>query len=229
MQTGGDDRTPGEPARGSVQPIPPAARPQPRGLVPMGRRSLRQSPERGPTRVPLGRLRRLSLVPRDGARVLRGRDDREAPERAVRRDQGGPRGAARRGRDLHGRRPGDVRERRMADVGLPHARGQAVLRRHVFPGRATPRAAVVPTGARGDRRRVDDEARRGGGPERPGDRVDPARRRLGSLRRAAHRRRRGRGLPDPPPLVRPTVGRLRRRAEVPATDDARVRAPAGDP
>ena len=59
----------------------------------------------------------------------------DAPERAVRRDQGGSRGAARRRRDLHGRRPGDDRARRLADVGVPHARGRAVLRGHVLPGR----------------------------------------------------------------------------------------------
>ena len=50
-------------------------------------------------------------------------------------DQGRPRGAARRRRDLHGRRAGDDRPRRLADERLPHARRRAVLRRHVLPRR----------------------------------------------------------------------------------------------
>ena len=54
-------------------------------------------------------------------------------ERALRQHQGRPRGAARPRPDLHERRPGDDRPRRLADVGLPHARARALLRRHLFP------------------------------------------------------------------------------------------------
>ena len=49
--------------------------------------------------------------------------------------------------DLHVGRDGDDRARRLADVGVPHARAQAVLRRHVFSavrlaghGRFSPRS-----------------------------------------------------------------------------------------
>ena len=49
------------------------------------------------------------------------------------------------------RRPGDDRQRRLADVRLPDARRPAVLRRHLLPARAAPRPAVVPAGARGRR------------------------------------------------------------------------------
>ena len=82
------ERTCRQPPRGSVQPLPTPARPQPRGLVPLGGGRLRQGPRRGPPRVPLRGLRRVPLVPRDGARVLRGRGHRGVPERAVRGDQG---------------------------------------------------------------------------------------------------------------------------------------------
>ena len=58
---------------------------------------------RGQADPPLGRLQRLPLVPRDGARVVRERGDRGADERALRQRQGRPRGAARRRRALHGR------------------------------------------------------------------------------------------------------------------------------
>ena len=55
------------------------------------------------------------------------------PERALRRHQGRPRGAPRRRRDLHERRAGADRRRRLADDGLAHARAPAVLRRHLLP------------------------------------------------------------------------------------------------
>ena len=51
----------------------------------------------------LDRLRRLPLVPCDGARELRGRADRGGDERPVRQHQGRSRGAARHRPDLHGR------------------------------------------------------------------------------------------------------------------------------
>ena len=51
----------------------------------------------------------------------------------VRRDQGRPRGAARRRPGLHDRRPGVQRLGRLADVGLHDARRPAVLRRDVLP------------------------------------------------------------------------------------------------
>ncbi len=50
----------------------------------------------------VGRLRRLPLVPCDGAREFRGPRDRGGDERAVRQHQSRPRGAARHRPDLHG-------------------------------------------------------------------------------------------------------------------------------
>ncbi len=79
---------------------------------------------------------------------------------ALRGDQGRPRGAARPRPALHGRRPGDDRAGRLADVGLPDARRPAVLRRHLLPGRAAPRDAVLPPGARRRRAGVARAARR---------------------------------------------------------------------
>ena len=54
--------------------------------------------------------------------------------------EGRPRGAPGRGRAVHGGRPGDDRPRRLAAERVPHARAAAVLRRHLLPARAAPRA-----------------------------------------------------------------------------------------
>ena len=65
-----------------------------------------------------------------------------AHERALRPHQGGPRGAARPGRHLHGGHAGHERGAgRLADDGVPHARPGAVLRRHLFPARRSLRPA----------------------------------------------------------------------------------------
>ena len=72
-------------------------------LVPVGRGGVRARPRGGQADPALDRLRRLPLVPRHGARVVRGRDDGGADERALRQRQGRSRGAARRRRALHGR------------------------------------------------------------------------------------------------------------------------------
>ena len=142
-------------------------------------------------------IRRLSLVPRDGAGVVRGPRDRRAHERALRLDQGRPGRAPRPRRDLHGRRPGDDRERRVAAHGLPHARRGALLRRHLLPERAAPRDAGVPRGAGGGRRRLGAPPRGGHGAERAhrrGDRPNgaasrppPSRSRTRSSRRRPRR------------------------------------------
>ena len=55
------------------------------------------------------------------------------PQRTFRQHQGGPRGAARRGQDLHDVRAVHDRLGRLAAECFPHAGSQAVLRRHVFP------------------------------------------------------------------------------------------------
>ena len=136
------------------EPVPAPARHEPRGLVPLGRGGARTRPHAGQADPAVDRVRGLPLVPRDGARVVRGPGDRGPDERALRLDQGRPRGAPRPGRDLHGRRPGDDRQRRLADDRVPDDRRPALLRRHVLPGRGPPRPAVVPQGAGGDRGRL---------------------------------------------------------------------------
>ena len=102
---------PAEPTRERDQSLPAAARAQPGRLVPVGRRGAAQGRGRGQADLPVDRVRRLPLVPRDGARVVRGRRDGRAHERALRLDQGRPRGAPRPRRHLHGRRAGDDRAR----------------------------------------------------------------------------------------------------------------------
>ena len=106
------------------------------------------------------RVRRLPLVPRDGARVVRGRRHRGVPQRALREHQGRPRGAARRGRGLHAGHHGDDRARRLADDRRARPRRQPVLRRHLLSRPAAARSAVVPAGAGGAGRRLEHQGRR---------------------------------------------------------------------
>ncbi len=75
------------------------------------------------------------------------------------RDQGRPRGAPRRRRHLHGGGPGDDRPGRLAADRLPRLRGRALLRRHLLPARAAPRAAELPPGPGGDLGRLSRPAR----------------------------------------------------------------------
>ena len=133
--------------------VPAPAQGQPGRLVPVGRGGARRARDRGPPAAGLDRLLGLPLVPRDGARVVRGSRDRGADERALRLHQGRPRGAPRRRRGLHGGLPGDDRPGRLAAERVPDARAGAVLRRHLLPARAAPRDAELAHGARGRRRR----------------------------------------------------------------------------
>ena len=57
---------------------------------PWGDEALAEAGAEDPTDPPLGRLQRLSLVPRDGARVVRGSGDRGRDEPALRQRQGRP-------------------------------------------------------------------------------------------------------------------------------------------
>ena len=194
---------------------------------PWGEEALGPGPRRGPADPRLDRLRRLPLVPRDGAGVLRGPADRGADERALRLHQGRPRGAPGRRRDLHGRRPGDDRARRVAAERVPDARRGPVLRRHLLPARAAPGDAVV---AAGDRRRGRGVARPAAGDrrDRPPDPAAARRRRRPApgRGRAGPGRARRRG-DDPPARLRPAARRLHdRRAEVPARVGDRVPARA---
>ena len=126
----------------------------------MGRRGVREGARRGQADPPLRRLRGLPLVPRDGARVVRGRGHGGADERSLRQRQGRPRGAARRRLAVHGRGRRAHRARRLADDRVPHARGRAVPRRDVLPARAEARAAQLPAGADGGLRRLPRAPRR---------------------------------------------------------------------
>src|SRR3954470_9495639 len=149
--------------------VPAPAPGEPRRLAALGRRGAAPGARPRPPAARLDRLQRVPLVPRDGARVLRGSRDRRADERALRVRQGRPRGAARRRRDLHGGRAGDDRPGRLAAQRLLHARPGPVLRRHVLPARAAPRAAELAPGARRRRRRVGARTR----PDRRRQRPDP--------------------------------------------------------
>ena len=182
-----------EPPRRRDEPVPAAARRQPGRLVPVGRRGARAGACGGQADPALGGLQRLPLVPRDGPRVVREHGHGGPDERALRQRQGRPRGAARRRRALHGRHRLDDRAGRLADDGLPHSRGRAVLRRDLLPTRAASRAAVIPAAAARSRRGLADaaERRRRAGPE-----ARRGRRALGSDRavgRAAHARAARRG------------------------------------
>ena len=74
-------------------PVPAAAPRQPRRLAGWGRPP---SPRRGTATAgaAVGRVRRVPLVPRHGARVVRGPRGRGVLQRAVRRGEGRPRGAS---------------------------------------------------------------------------------------------------------------------------------------
>ena len=206
----------GEPSRDRDEPVPPPARAEPGRLVPVGRRGARPRARGGQADPALDRLRRLPLVPRDGARVVRGRANRRADERALRLDQGRPRGAARPRRDLHGRHRRDDRAGRLAADRLPDARRRAVSRRDLLPARAAPRAALVPAGAPRRLGALPGAARRRHAPD-AGARGRAA---AGGRGRAVGRAADGIApLPGRAPArgaARPGVGRLRARAEVPA-------------
>ena len=108
---------------------------------------------------------------------------------------------------------------------VPDPGRRAVLRGHVLPRRAAARAAVVPAGAGRDRRGVDRAARRGRDAGREDRRAHRAGRAAERLQGAADGRDHARGVLATAGSVRRPTRRLRRRAEVPTADDARVRAP----
>ncbi len=136
---------------------------------------------RGQADLPERRLLGVSLVPRDGARELRGRGHGGADERALREHQGRPRGAPRRRRHLHGGRAGAHGPGRLADERVPHARRGAVLRRHLLPTHEPLRHAVVHRRPEPDRHAVG----------------QPPRRTRRSRRRACGPRSRRRRRPEP--------------------------------
>src|SRR4051794_25350146 len=128
--------------------VPAPAPGQPGRLAAVGRGGAAPGAGARPPAARLDRLQRVPLVPRDGARVLRGSRDRRADERALRVRQGRPRGAPGCRRALHGGRAGDDRAGRVAAERLLHARPGAVLRRDLLPARAAPRDAELAPGPR---------------------------------------------------------------------------------
>ena len=124
-----------ESSRAGAQSLSPSARRQPGRLVSVGQRRIRPRAPRGQAHLSLDRLLDVPLVPRHGARIVRERRHREAPERRLRVDQGGPRGAARRRPRLHVVRAVDDRVGRLADDRVSDARAEAVLRRDLLPAR----------------------------------------------------------------------------------------------
>ncbi len=69
----------GQPPGPGDEPVPAPARPQPRGLVSLGPRGVCQGQGREEADLPVDRLQLVLLVPRHGARELRGRRDRQGP------------------------------------------------------------------------------------------------------------------------------------------------------
>ena len=191
----------------------------------MGRRGVRPRARRGPPRPALGRLRGLPLVPRDGARVLRGRRDRRAHEPRLRPREGRPRGAARRGRPLHGRGRRHDGTRRLADDRLPDARRAPLLRRDVLPARAQARDAELLAGAPGRLGGLQEPPPRPRAAGRRSCRRHQAGERPGALGRAADERPPERSRAGASPLLRPPRGRLRPGAEVPGRVDDRAPPP----
>ena len=112
-----------------------------------GPEALAEAKRSQPADPAVGRLRRLPLVPRHGARELRGRGGRGGDERAVRQHQGRPRGAARHRRHLHARPAQPGRAGRLAAHHVPRQRGEPVLGRHLLPAGAALRPARLPAGA----------------------------------------------------------------------------------
>ena len=216
-----------QPARQRHQPLPAPAREQPHRVVGVVRRGLRRSRPPRCARAAVRRVRRLPLVPCHGARVVRGPGDGGPGQRAIRGDQGGPRGAPRHRRRVHGGDAGDDRLGRLADDVLPHAGRGAVPLRHLLPAAAAARDARLPA-APGRRHEGVAGGRRAGSRRGGGDRCAAGRqRRCRAAPRARRRRgarpccgRAGRG-------VRPRARGFRRRAEVPPVDGVGV--PAAPP
>ena len=147
------------------------------------------------------------------------------PERPLRRDQGRSRGAPRPRPDLHGRGPGDDRRRRLADVGVPDARGG---------GRST----AAPTSPDEPRHGCRRSARCSKGRGAPGASSAPRSRPAGGrlVEALVEQQAAGRATDPTPPfldglsadrgLVRPVQRRLGQAPQVPAADDHRVPAAA---
>ena len=125
----------GQPTAGRDVAVPPPARRQPGRLVGVGTGRVRRGARAQRAGAAERRVRRLPLVPRDGARVVRGRRDRGVHERALRQHQGRPGGATRRRRRLHAGDDRDDRARRLADDRRPRPRRRPFFAGTYFPDR----------------------------------------------------------------------------------------------
>ncbi len=193
----------------------------------MGTRGVRESPAREQAGLPFHRLLDMPLVPRHGAGVVRKRGDRGPAEPRLRAHQGGPRRAPRCGPDLHDVRPGHHGRRRLAHVGVAHARVAAILRRHLLSAGRALRASRLRVHPDADRRRL---GRRPRPDRRFGARPGGATQETGQLRSVAGRgagdrsRDTGQRLLRLPPHVRFATGRLWGCAQVPAARRAQLPA-----
>ncbi len=143
-----------QPPRQRDLPLPAAARAESGGLVRVGDGGARARARRRQADPALGGLLGLPLVPRDGARELRGPRGGGSDEPPLRQHQGGPRGAARPRPDLPDRAPdAGAARRRLAAHHVPLARRHAVLGRHVFSEDLALRAARVRRDPRAHRAR----------------------------------------------------------------------------
>ena len=107
------------------------------------------------------RLLRVPLVPRHGPRVVRGRGDGAAHERALRQHQGRPRGAPRPRQDLPDEPSApDGPSRRLAAHGVSHSGPAPDLHGHVFSQGTSLRPAGVREVLAGDPRPLSQQGRR---------------------------------------------------------------------
>ena len=207
-----------------AQPVPAPARRQSGGLVLRGatRRSRARAPRTSRSSCRSATRRATGATSWSTSRSRTPRSPTLLNAR-LRVDQGRPRGAARRRPRLHDVRAGDDRRGRLADDGLPDARAEAVLRRHLLSADVAVGPARLHGPARRDRARVERRSRRA------------STRRPAELTRAAaggdrHRRPRRRRVGRSPAPTRSTTARravpeafdraarrLRRGAEVPAS------------
>ena len=120
--------------------------------------------------------------------------------------------------------PGDYRSRRLAAQRVPHPGGDPVLRRHLLPAGAPPRAAELAHGAGRRGRRVGEPARGDPRPERADGAGAERHHAARAVVRADPRRPLARATRCPARRLRPRERRLWTCAEVPAAFSARASA-----
>src|SRR5262249_53018339 len=169
-----------QPAHPREESVSSPARVQPGGLASLGRGRVRRRAPRGQADLSLHRLLHLPLVPRHGARVLRGSGARRVAQRVVRSREGRSRGAPRRRSRVHERGVRHHGRGPRAALGFPPPRGKAVLRRPLLPAASARRAAVLPRGTAWRARGLARPPLTGGGVGRRADAGHRARGALGA-------------------------------------------------